>query len=196
MRAPRDCTCIFRCSRPGRGGILHTFLSLVWPLTSCCLVQMDGIDTVMSDELISNAAASVAPPSTAFESQEGEQTSRAISVIMHRDRDHYIVNLHSLHNAHLLLRIFPQDSLQAPPFVSDRRAHHYAIATTLRSITEDKREISQAKRAVVQGLKRAALTTDGNAGAGPSKKTKCRYNGHGASPSCIDQYAHTHCNSS
>ena len=111
---PLYCTHIPRYTCKGE----HTVADcLIQPVIVSCLQQEVNIDTESS--AMEASIPTVLLPLTAFKSQKCEQTSCVMSVITHRDNDHFILNLHSLHNAYLIPRIFPPDSLQAQPFVLD-----------------------------------------------------------------------------
>ena len=68
--------------------------------------------------------------SSVAELQEREKTSRRITVIEHAQGEHYIVNMHSLHQPQLLWKIFG-DSNNVRALTTDRFKLHTELATQL-----------------------------------------------------------------
>lgn len=77
--------------------------------------------------------------------QERQETTRTISLIRHEDDDHFVINLHALHNATLLRNILPRRLTAPKPMYEDQRAQHYEIATKLRTTQAAKRARTAAK---------------------------------------------------
>lgn len=63
--------------------------------------------------------------------QERIETDQFITVIEHTREDHYIVNIHSFHRAHLIRKIFDSASYAISP-VLDRKALHMELAAITR----------------------------------------------------------------
>lgn len=81
--------------------------------------------------------------------QERAETSITNSHIEHRDLESHIINLHSLHNPHLLREALPR-SVWAPQHVidpADQEARHAVIAEQLHSTQSEKRAKTKEKRA-------------------------------------------------
>ncbi|KAI0054541.1 hypothetical protein BV25DRAFT_1922595 [Artomyces pyxidatus] len=95
---------------------------------------------------------------TAVEIQDREKTTRTISTVKHDDDSHYIVNLHALHNPHVIRKVFPDNLVSVEMFVSpaDRRKLHDELSARLRANIAEKQRIAAAKRAITQATKRAA----------------------------------------
>ncbi|KAF8521589.1 hypothetical protein BU17DRAFT_45623, partial [Hysterangium stoloniferum] len=43
---------------------------------------------------------------TSLKLQKHQETSRQLLTIQHKDDEHFIINLHTLHNAHILYHVF------------------------------------------------------------------------------------------
>ena len=81
--------------------------------------------------------------------QERAETSITNSHIEHKNLESHIINLHSLHNPHLLRQALPR-SVWAPLHViesADREARHAVIAERLHSTQSEKRAKTKEKRA-------------------------------------------------
>ncbi|THV00698.1 hypothetical protein K435DRAFT_793900 [Dendrothele bispora CBS 962.96] len=78
--------------------------------------------------------------------KERIETGNTVSVMVHGDDSHFVINLHGLHNAALIRRLLPRD-LTAPSAIhADREAWHNELAIEVRSILQDKRKVAQEKR--------------------------------------------------
>ncbi|KAL6303023.1 hypothetical protein BKA93DRAFT_818190 [Sparassis latifolia] len=78
--------------------------------------------------------------------QERQDTTINNRFIEHKSDDHFIINLHSLHNPHLIHRLLPR-YLTAPIAVyADREQKHAEWAVQLRSSQNAKRKAQGAKR--------------------------------------------------
>lgn len=62
------------------------------------------------------------------------------------DDDHFVLNTHGLHNAHLLRKVMPRTLTEPKPLYEDRKMHHFELARRLRAEQGDKRKATQAKR--------------------------------------------------
>jgi hypothetical protein len=92
--------------------------------------------------------------------QERRETSRTTKLIAHTDSNHFVLNTHALHNAHLLRRVLPRELMAPKPLYEDRTARHYKIAESLRVTQSEKRARTAAKRKATLDAKkknRAAL---------------------------------------
>lgn len=63
--------------------------------------------------------------------QERETTTRKIKVLEHNDSQHFIVNVHALHNANIIHKIFPESMYSQPSVLSNRLGLHKALARSL-----------------------------------------------------------------
>jgi hypothetical protein len=87
--------------------------------------------------------------------QERQETTRTTQLIAHKDDEHYIINLHALHNATLIRKILPRHLTAPRPLYEDRMARHAEIAAELRVTQAVKRTQTQAKRKATQNAKKA-----------------------------------------
>jgi len=78
--------------------------------------------------------------------QERHETSRTTKLIAHEDSNHFVLNTHALHNAHLLRRVLPRELVAPKPLYEDWTARHYEIAESLRVTQSEKRARTAAKR--------------------------------------------------
>lgn len=104
-------------------------------------------------------------------------------MIEHQPLDVYVINTHSLHNAHLLRRALPRDLIAPVPFIdpSQRQAEHAKLAagwrenpkshTAREQAREQKRtkEATKGKKGKQRGKKRSADEAFGG-GEGPVPK--------------------------
>ncbi|KAF6765746.1 hypothetical protein DFP72DRAFT_798276 [Ephemerocybe angulata] len=85
------------------------------------------------------------PTATRYEHQEREETTRTRALIQHVDDTHFVLNIHSVHNAHLLRRVLPRELYAPTPLYADRAAHHALLASELRITQSDKRARTKEK---------------------------------------------------
>ena len=77
--------------------------------------------------------------------QERIITERTELQTKHSSEQHFILNMHALHNAHLIREVLPR-SLTAPiPYLNDRLASHARFAAQLRQTGPAKRAETRAK---------------------------------------------------
>lgn len=77
--------------------------------------------------------------------QERIVTDRTELRMVHSTAQQFILNLHALHNAHLIREVLPR-SLTAPiPYLEDRVASHARFAAQLRETGPAKRAATKAK---------------------------------------------------
>ena len=69
--------------------------------------------------------------------QERQTTSRTIETIKHSTDGHYIVNMHVLHNPHILRKLFDRESYSIPA-IGDRALLHKKYATENRKRLAEK----------------------------------------------------------
>lgn len=71
------------------------------------------------------------PTGSHSEKQEHQDTEQLVQLIDHADDDHFVINIHGLHNAVLLHNILPCKLTEPRWIVEDCVQHHYNIATLL-----------------------------------------------------------------
>ena len=87
------------------------------------------------------------------------KTSRTSKLIAHEDSSHFVLNMHALHNAHLLRRILPQELVAPKPLYDDRTTRHYEIATSLQVTQSEKRAHTAANRKATNNAKKSKKET-------------------------------------
>ena len=93
-------------------------------------------------------------------------------IIQHQDDRHYIINLHALHNAHLLRRIFRSspDLVMSKPVTEHREALHIELARRLRALDIVKKTATREKREMTK--RRKAAEKAAGVAEGMSKKPR------------------------
>lgn len=81
------------------------------------------------------------------EIQERQATERTTPQLIHSDDDRFILNMHAMHNAHLIRRILPRELTAPVPVipVTDRAEKHSAFAEQLRLTNGKKRSATKEK---------------------------------------------------
>lgn len=82
---------------------------------------------------------------TEFEKQEREITNKAIPTIQHTNDSHYIVNMHSLHQPHLLRKLFKRD-LFVLHEDSDRVTLHAKMSSEYRQLASQKAAVASRRK--------------------------------------------------
>jgi succinate dehydrogenase/fumarate reductase-like Fe-S protein len=77
--------------------------------------------------------------------QGRDQTARKQKVIAHTDEDHFILNLHALHNTDLIRETLPAELTTPKPIFPDRWKKHREFAAELRISGPAKRAAARAK---------------------------------------------------
>ncbi|KAJ7152143.1 hypothetical protein C8R46DRAFT_913659, partial [Mycena filopes] len=77
--------------------------------------------------------------------QERTITDRTELQMVHTAEQVFILNLHALHNAHLIREIIPRVLTAPIPYLQDRIASHHRFAAHLRETGPAKRAATQAK---------------------------------------------------
>lgn len=87
--------------------------------------------------------------------QEREATEQATLTIKHNDDDHFVVNMHSLHNAHLIRKVFPQEILAPSSRAQEDTGFHLhrRLATNLRAEDSVKKAQAAEKRKATNARK-------------------------------------------
>ncbi|KAJ7664821.1 hypothetical protein B0H17DRAFT_1162742 [Mycena rosella] len=63
----------------------------------------------------------------------------------HSDNSCFLINMHGLHNAHLIRETLPRHLTEPRPLFSDRRAKHFEFAAALREVGPEKRALATTK---------------------------------------------------
>jgi hypothetical protein len=84
------------------------------------------------------------------EMQERQETSQTISLIAHEDDRHFVINMHTFHNATLLQKILPRHLTAPKPLYVDQKAHHFEIAAGLRVTQTEKWACTAVKPAATR----------------------------------------------
>ncbi|KIJ51704.1 hypothetical protein M422DRAFT_157275, partial [Sphaerobolus stellatus SS14] len=105
------------------------------------------------------------------EVQEREETTRKNAIIEHQDHTHFIINLHALHNTHLLRKVLQSipHLLYSTPVAEDRQQLHYTLADRLHTSIKIRGKATQEKREATKCRKEAEKGTEGSQ---PKKKQK------------------------
>jgi hypothetical protein len=77
--------------------------------------------------------------------QERILTERTELRVAHCDERRFIINMHALHNAHLLREVLPRTLTAPVPYLNDRTAAHRRFASQLRETGPAKRAEIKAK---------------------------------------------------
>lgn len=71
--------------------------------------------------------------SVTYQTQERQETTRRIDTVKHTGDAHFIINMHTLHNPHIIHTLFNQKSYSIPATDSeDRISFHKRLASELR----------------------------------------------------------------
>ncbi|KAL7280675.1 hypothetical protein ACG7TL_005614 [Trametes sanguinea] len=82
--------------------------------------------------------------------QERVNSSVREKFIEHQNVHRYIINMHSLHNPHLIRSVLPHDLTAPIPHFTDRRKAHDQLAKALRDSTHQKQVAAAARKAAKQ----------------------------------------------
>ncbi|KAG6819226.1 hypothetical protein H0H93_014021 [Arthromyces matolae] len=91
-----------------------------------------------------------------FETQERISTTIHKKMISHRDADRYIINMHALHNCHLIRKVLPRELIKPVPFKTNRDQFHSDLASDLRVTGPERRAQTQAKARETRERNKAA----------------------------------------
>ena len=101
------------------------------------------------------------------------QLSEPDSFIERAPLDHFLINTHTFHNAHLIREALPRDLTIPIAYSADRVADHFSIATKLREIQGGRRLNAAEKKKAAAELKKAT-EGDETAAAGSGGKKRRR----------------------
>ncbi|KZV61485.1 hypothetical protein PENSPDRAFT_643337 [Peniophora sp. CONT] len=88
--------------------------------------------------------------------QERHETTLRLHTVVCSDRTRYVINMHALHNPHLIREVLPRDLTAPRPLHEDRRAFHDTLAAQLRIDGPAKRAQAQKKTAETRAANKAA----------------------------------------
>ncbi|KAJ4464605.1 hypothetical protein C8R41DRAFT_872068 [Lentinula lateritia] len=107
------------------------------------------------------------PTGKVIQRQERQDSGVSMKSIEHNDDRHFIINMHALHNAHLLRRFLPRYLTVPRPLHSDRKKWHGELAKTLvvtqaekRAETNRKAAETRAKNAATKNAAAVAKNTE------------------------------------
>jgi hypothetical protein len=92
--------------------------------------------------------------------QERQITGKTIKTIEHADDVHFVLNMHALHNAHLLRRVLPRQLVKPRHIQENRLAFHAAAAERLGTQRATRKRVLKAKKAAAKTAKTAAGVED------------------------------------
>ncbi|KAI9445690.1 hypothetical protein BJY52DRAFT_1372194 [Lactarius psammicola] len=93
--------------------------------------------------------------------QERILTDIAQAEVKHIDDSRFHLNMHSLHNPHLIHSVLPQELTRPKPYFSDRHQEHMQLAAQLRVRGPAKRAEGAAKRQATKARNRAEVAARG-----------------------------------
>jgi hypothetical protein len=94
------------------------------------------------------------------------------SYIKHKPVDCFIINMHALHNAHLIRNTLPRDLTRPLPLFSDRQAKHFEWAAKLRVTKDAQRLAAKEKRDAKKAADELASASNGASGSKPRKRRR------------------------
>ncbi|KAJ7354128.1 hypothetical protein DFH08DRAFT_912734 [Mycena albidolilacea] len=77
--------------------------------------------------------------------QERSQSKLTQKIISHSDTSRFLINMHALHNAHLIRETLPRHLTAPRQLFSDRCAKHFEFAAALREVGPEKRALTAAR---------------------------------------------------
>ena len=87
--------------------------------------------------------------------QEQKESGQTEKYVEHKAVDHYLVNTHAFHNAHLIRTALPRDLTRPLHYAQDRQKHHNELATLFRE-TQDSKRVANAQKAAERKKKNEA----------------------------------------
>ena len=88
--------------------------------------------------------------------QEHIETEKHKKVVEHSDDTHFFLNMHGLHNAHLIQEALTQHLVAPTCFVDDCVAFHRQSAASLQITGVEKQALNQAKAAATRAKNKQA----------------------------------------
>lgn len=103
---------------------------------------------------------------TSYEKQERENTNRGVLTVQHTNDSHYIVNMHSLHQPHLLRSLFKRETYVLTED-ADRASLHAKMAYRCRVDASEKTATASKRKAndATQTNKRTTKATEKQTGS-------------------------------
>jgi hypothetical protein len=91
--------------------------------------------------------------------------------IEHRAIDHFVINMHALHNAHLVRNALPRDLTRPLALFPDRQAKHRELAAELR-ITKDANRLAAKEKRDAKKAADELAAAEGASGSRSKKRKK------------------------
>lgn len=88
--------------------------------------------------------------------QECIETEKLKKMVEHSDDTRFFLNMHALHNAHLIREALPRCLVAPTRFTDDRVAFHKQLAAGLQITGIEKRALKQAKAAATRAKNKQA----------------------------------------
>ncbi|TFK16329.1 hypothetical protein FA15DRAFT_607570 [Coprinopsis marcescibilis] len=104
---------------------------------------------------------------TGVATQEQIATTLNKATIEHKDHQVFIINMHSLHNTHLICKILPCELVAPVLAFEDRNANQHSAAACARTMGPKKRADAQKKSQQTHKCNRAARTMQATTMSGP-----------------------------
>ncbi|KAJ7766435.1 hypothetical protein B0H14DRAFT_2402970, partial [Mycena olivaceomarginata] len=86
--------------------------------------------------------------------QERSESLLTVKTVIHSDDLRFLLNMHALHNGHLIREILPAHLTELQPCFPDRRAKHFEFAAALRKVGPAKRAEANAKGQATKAKKK------------------------------------------
>ncbi|THV05527.1 hypothetical protein K435DRAFT_892109 [Dendrothele bispora CBS 962.96] len=100
--------------------------------------------------------------SDAYVMQERMQTTKHKACIAHVDDERYLLNMHALHNAHLIREALPRHLVAPVPLKSDRIEFHKQLSASLQVSGVEKRALTRTKAAETRERNKKAKEAAGS----------------------------------
>jgi len=102
--------------------------------------------------------------------QERQESGVMESFIEHNAVDCFVINTHTLHNAHLIRNTLPRELTRPLALFSDRRAKHHELAAKLRTTKDEQRLAAKKKQDEKKVADEFAAAESGVSGSKPRKR--------------------------
>ncbi|KAI0781920.1 hypothetical protein C8Q75DRAFT_812065 [Abortiporus biennis] len=96
--------------------------------------------------------------------QDRRETSLRQGAVVHQGAEWYLLNMHALHNAHLIRKVLPRSLTTPVPYFTNRGNKHREFASSLRVAGPVKRAATQAKAKETHEARKNKAKQDEEAG--------------------------------